>query len=626
MTITALKQLNILCWINFCLLSGLSTVTNAEIITDGTLGNRVNLPGKAYQITESLGTRIGNNLFHSFEKFDLQAGEIATFSGDAGLENIFGRVTNGMVSHINGTIHSTIPEVAIFLLNPAGFIFGAQAQLDLQGTLVVTTGDTIDFKDKGVFFVDPQRNSLLTVAEPQAFGFITETPAPIHLQQSHLTLSDNQFILLLGGDIVLDDSHISAPQNSLSQTNLIDNSGIGLVSFASAGKLVLRFEEDVPVDEQNFLLQPEGVSRFGQITLQHHSTLKAEGNGRGAGLIHLRGEQVLLDDGSEISTDTTGDDAGSLVFINATSTQLRNNSQIRSSLQQGLGSGSAILLQGQHISLSENSQLTAMTQGEGRGGVIMLRADQVELQNARISTNTLGSGTGGDIFIVAQEFRSRSAQPVALIDYARDETPTRDNVYSLFHNLVIADTLDAGDARHITIEAKQVDLSGRLAISSGSLGTGKGGSVSLKLQSGRLQEGVAISSSSFDRGEGGQVTVQVADDLTLNNSVISSGSFSRDTTAGNAGEVTVQANRLTLLNHSVINSGTLHASGGNVTIEVGDRLYLHNSVIDTTVSGGLGDGGNMTLHHPNLLILNRSILLAQADEGKGAIFALLPNT
>jgi filamentous hemagglutinin family protein len=177
MTITALKQLNILCWINFCLLSGLSTVTNAEIITDGTLGNRVNLPGKAYQITESLGTRIGNNLFHSFEKFDLQAGEIATFSGDAGLENIFGRVTNGMVSHINGTIHSTIPEVAIFLLNPAGFIFGAQAQLDLQGTLVVTTGDTIDFKDKGVFFVDPQRNSLLTVAEPQAFGFITETPA-----------------------------------------------------------------------------------------------------------------------------------------------------------------------------------------------------------------------------------------------------------------------------------------------------------------------------------------------------------------------------------------------------------------------------------------------------------------
>ncbi|MDM8567120.1 hypothetical protein QUF74_15900 [Candidatus Halobeggiatoa sp. HSG11] len=41
---------------------------NAEVITDGTLGQNINLPGPDFQITPDLGQQHGGNLFHSFQE------------------------------------------------------------------------------------------------------------------------------------------------------------------------------------------------------------------------------------------------------------------------------------------------------------------------------------------------------------------------------------------------------------------------------------------------------------------------------------------------------------------------------------------------------------------------------
>jgi filamentous hemagglutinin family protein len=84
--------------------------THAQITTDGTLGQALNLPGPDYQIGADLGQQRGGNLFHSFQDFNLQSFESATFSGPDQIQNVISRVTGGNPSNIDGTIRSTIPN------------------------------------------------------------------------------------------------------------------------------------------------------------------------------------------------------------------------------------------------------------------------------------------------------------------------------------------------------------------------------------------------------------------------------------------------------------------------------------------------------------------------------------
>ena len=78
--------------------------TQAQITTDGTVGPPQNLPGPDYQIGADLGQQRGGNLFHSFQDFNLQSWESATFSGPNSVQNVISRVTGGNPSRIDGLI------------------------------------------------------------------------------------------------------------------------------------------------------------------------------------------------------------------------------------------------------------------------------------------------------------------------------------------------------------------------------------------------------------------------------------------------------------------------------------------------------------------------------------------
>jgi len=97
----------------------ISLPINAEVTLDGTLGYSGALPGHDYLIGADLGQQHGGNLFHSFQDFNLQSFESATFSGPDSVNIVFSRVTGGNLSNIDGLIRSTIPNAEMFLLNPA---------------------------------------------------------------------------------------------------------------------------------------------------------------------------------------------------------------------------------------------------------------------------------------------------------------------------------------------------------------------------------------------------------------------------------------------------------------------------------------------------------------------------
>ena len=123
----------------------------AQVTLDGTLGRSGALSGPEYAITADLGQQVGGNLFHSFETFTIQRGESATFSGPASVSHILGRVTGGQVSRIDGVVRSTIPGASLYLLNPAGVLFGENARLDVPGSVHTTTADYVRLSDGGRF-------------------------------------------------------------------------------------------------------------------------------------------------------------------------------------------------------------------------------------------------------------------------------------------------------------------------------------------------------------------------------------------------------------------------------------------------------------------------------------------
>jgi filamentous hemagglutinin family protein len=113
---------------------GTNTVVNSE-------QNRTDISG---------GQLSGNgaNLFHSFSQFNLSEGQIANFLTNPNIQNILGRISGGDVSVINGLISVSGGNSNLFLMNPAGIVFGQNARLNVPGSFFATTATGIGFGDR----------------------------------------------------------------------------------------------------------------------------------------------------------------------------------------------------------------------------------------------------------------------------------------------------------------------------------------------------------------------------------------------------------------------------------------------------------------------------------------------
>ncbi|MBY5284999.1 filamentous hemagglutinin N-terminal domain-containing protein, partial [Anabaena sp. PCC 7938] len=145
------------------------TVGITQVTSDGTTNTIVNASGNNSNILN--GIEKGNNLFHSFSNFSVPTGGSATFdlTNTPNITTIFSRVTGGNVSNIDGlirTLNSSNP-VSLFLMNPAGIMFGQNASLNIGGSFVGTTANSIKFADGTEFSaVNPTQPPLLTMSVP----------------------------------------------------------------------------------------------------------------------------------------------------------------------------------------------------------------------------------------------------------------------------------------------------------------------------------------------------------------------------------------------------------------------------------------------------------------------------
>jgi hypothetical protein len=124
---------------------------------------------------------------------------------------------------------------------------------------------------------------------------------------------------------------------------------------------------------------------------------------------------------------------------------------------------------------------------------------------------------------------------------------------------------------------------------------------------------------------GGTIAVTARDIDLADGGIISAESTSTDLDietnpdTGLSGSISITAtDTLQLLNGSSISVQTESANAGNIDLSVGNLLHLRDqSSITTSVAGGTGDGGNITIDPVFTVLDGASEIVARAREGSG---------
>ncbi|WP_293019287.1 MULTISPECIES: filamentous hemagglutinin N-terminal domain-containing protein [unclassified Moorena] len=164
----ACLELRIIC-LTGCFAWGFYAPVLADITPDGSLGNEasrvtpnVQVKGALADLIEGGATR-GENLFHSFAEFNVGELQRVYFANSSGIQRILTRVTGSNLSNILGTL-GVDGAANLFLLNPNGIVFGHKARLDVAGSFVASTANSLVFGDGQEFSAtSPEAPPLLTI-------------------------------------------------------------------------------------------------------------------------------------------------------------------------------------------------------------------------------------------------------------------------------------------------------------------------------------------------------------------------------------------------------------------------------------------------------------------------------
>ncbi|WP_455377295.1 beta strand repeat-containing protein, partial [Petrachloros mirabilis] len=523
--------------------------TTAPITSSG-LNTVVTTNGTVHDITG--GTRAGTNLFHSFGEFNVPTANIANFQNTQvngvfpETSNILSRVTGGNPSNIFGTIQTTnFGSANLFLMNPAGIVFGPNATLNVGGSVHFTTADYLKLADGAVFNAVPNlaADGLLTTAPVAAFGFLGSNPAAITVQGSQLAVAEGKAISLIGGDITVQSgtlgdgtvqaAHLSAPAGQ-----------INVVSVASPGEILYpSFSSATNVNAQSF-------TSMGNITLSEGSLLDVSANT--AGTVRIRGGQLLIVDAT-ISADTN-DVSGA-----PTAVDIKLTGDMSISDTRGV------------------SAITAQTTGAGDAGDVEISSlnltaittSDSALPGNLIDTHTSGTGRAGSVTIDTGTLRASSANPLFnFIETGTTAEGNGGNVTIVANNVQLQNTaIDTGDgfARALFQEA------------SGSAGNLEITATTLQLNNAQL---IADAFSAFaDSQQAGNITLNV-NDINMTTGVVSAIGVNR------GGAITINADQL-VTDFTIIESDTLLNTGGGVTVNARVVELTNGS---TLVSSTYGDG------------------------------------
>ncbi len=586
------------------------------------------------------GATRGTNLFHSFSQFSVPTGGSAYFNNTLNIQNIMTRVTGGSVSNIDGLIRAN-GTANLFLINPNGIIFGPNAKLNINGSFMGSTASSILFADGTEFSAtDTQTTPLLTVNVPIGLQ-LGNNPAPVRVHRSNLEVKPNQNLVLVGGEVSLDQGKLAAPggrielgglsvagkvglndNGSLNFPNNVTLSDVSLTNGASmnvragGGGFITINARNLAVSggskliagiEKNLGLSP---TQAGDVKINASNTVSLDGskvenpvdnNALGnAGNIEITTGSLFLSNDAKLSSETRGQGNAGNVRIHASDTVSLNGSEVETEVEAGAeGNAGNIEITTNSLSLVNGAVLKTSTEGTGNAGRVIIRAsDRISLDRSKILSmveTEKAVGDSGGIDITTRELSlSNEAQLIAdtqgtgnagkVIIRASDTIFLADE--SIISSIVDEDAV--GNSGGINITTGTISLINNAGLTATTKGTGNAGSVILN----------AIGS------------ISLVGDSFINSKV-------EKTASGNSGGIDITAGEFSLSDSTLNASTQQRGNAGQIIIRASDTIFFDKSLVTSRVeNNAVGNSGGIDITTASLALVNNAGLTATTD-GKG---------
>ncbi|MGL5942631.1 MAG: filamentous hemagglutinin N-terminal domain-containing protein [Waterburya sp.] len=597
--------------ISLCTFGYLYATSNtalAQVTSDGTVNTQVTENGNVAEITG--GQTRGGNLFHSFRDFSVGTGNEAFFNNATDISNIFSRVTGGNISNIDGLIRSN-GSANLFLINPAGILFGENARLDVGGSFYGSTADSVLFDDGEFSATDLENPPVLTINAPIGLQ-LRETAGEIVVQGTgnNLTFDRTSLALIQGetpsGLQVKPGETLALVGNGvqLEGSNLLADGGrieVGSVNSLSLVNLI--------ATEGDWTLDYSDISSFQDIELSDRASVDVSST-LGSGSVQIQGKNVSLDGGSAIFA-FTGSQPGGTIQVNASDSievaGVAANNQVTSALYtaaspDGTAKGGDLAIATNKLIARDGAQIGSDTFGIGDAGIITVQADE----------SVLLSGTSVDsIFTALGTF----VQPGATGSGSQLNLETQRLTIENGAQLITA-TLGDGSGATLTAKSSLIELKGTSAdgewlsaISSAvqlvpglPTPTGDGGKINLETGQLSISDGAQVIVSNQGLGDAGDINI-VSSSIELSDR----GQILAETAFGEGGNINLKIDdTLTMRNNSLISAqASNNANGGNVDIDANFIVAFPNQIdgngSDIIASAAEGNGGRITINTESLL-------------------------
>jgi filamentous hemagglutinin family protein len=253
-------------------------LASAQITPDGTLPTEINQQGNLWEITG--GGKAGNNLFHSFKDFSVPTDNEAFFNNAPDVVNILNRVTGGNISNIDGLLRAN-GRANLFLINPAGIIFGENARLDLGGSFYGSTADGLLFDDGTEFSAtDTQTTPILTVNAPIGLNLRGNNSATI-TNQGNLTVTED--LTLSGGNLDLKGQLQAGEDLTLQATDTVKIRDSAVDPFIAAANGEILIEGNQAIDIFTLNHPNSGFFSRGDLVLRSNSAISGDAHYQSGG-------------------------------------------------------------------------------------------------------------------------------------------------------------------------------------------------------------------------------------------------------------------------------------------------------------------------------------------------------